>query len=174
MHIKRCGFGFCLLVFFLAPLLHGQTTGEITGGAGFELNTISLTDVAGGIVVYGSYNLSPRFVLGLKIGTYTDIREMNSAEGEIFFRWYFHKLGTLPLEHSFDPLPRWAFFAQAGAGAGVYAAFIEPLETRPSVLGEAAVGLRIYFSKDSAPVFFEPYVRYAYPSGFGVGFIFGG
>jgi hypothetical protein len=83
-------------------------------------------------------------------------------------------MGTLPLDGNFGQLPRWAFFAQAGAGAGVYSAFIDPLEVRPSVLGEAAVGLRIYLLQDRAPVFIEPYVRYAYPSGFGVGFTFGG
>jgi hypothetical protein len=99
---------------------------------------------------------------------------MNSVEGAAFFRWYFHKLGTLPLERSFDPLPRCAFFAQAGVGAGVYGAFIAPPKTRPSVLGEAAVGLRVYFLQGKAPVFFEPSIRYAYPSGFGVGFTFGG
>jgi hypothetical protein len=165
---------FCLLAFFLSPYLHGQTTGEISGGTGIELSTISLTDAAGGLFLYCGYNLSPRFVLGLKIGVSSDTREMNSFEGEAFFRWYFYKLGSLPLERSLDPLPRWAFFAQAGLGAGVYSGFIDPLEVHPSVLVDAMVGVRIYFLKSKAPLFIEPHVRYAYPSGFGVGFTFGG
>jgi hypothetical protein len=164
-------------LFFLTPQLRGQAAEKTTVGVGFELNTISLVGVAGGLILYSGYNLSPRFVLGFKIGVNSDLTQMNSLEGTAFFRWYYYTRGTLDSADYSSPPPRTAFFVQAGAGAGVYGGFLDnprALLIRTMVLGEAAAGLRVYFRQGGSPIFFEPFVRYAYPSGFGAGFTFGG
>jgi hypothetical protein len=126
------------------------------------------------MVIYFAYNLSPRFSLGLKFTGGSDFRELNFLEGDLFFRWYYLKQSSLPNTESSTPLPRRAFFLQGGAGGGLYGAFLEHLQFHPSVLGEAAAGLRLYLLHGGAPMFLEPYIRYAYPSGFGIGFIVGG
>jgi hypothetical protein len=166
---------FCFLPLLFVPALHGQTAGTFTGGAGLELSTISFRGVAGGLVLYGAYNLSPRFTLGVKFGAGSDTKQMASVEGAAFFRWYFLVQGALLGYNAAHP--RRAFFIQAGAGGGVYSAFIGPdsaATVLPQALGEAAAGMRFYFLHNGAPVFLEPFVRYAYPSGFGAGFCFGG
>jgi hypothetical protein len=151
--------------------LYGQDAGALTGAAGFEVSTISFRGAAGSLILYGAYNLSPRFALGLRIGGGSDIKQMASIEGAAFFRWYFFTQGTPA------PFHRRAFFVQAAAGGGIYSAFIDtgaPASVHPVALGEGAAGLRLYFRHNNAPVFLEPFIRYAYPSGLGAGFVFGG
>jgi hypothetical protein len=184
--------------------LYAQNAGTLSGGAGLEISTISFNRAAGSLLLYGAYSLSPRFALGLKLAGGSDVKQMASLEGAAFFRWYFFTQGTLapapgnrnsgdgaPPEFPGQtpkasspasgpvsgPLPRRAFFVQAAAGGGVYSAFIDPnaqASIHPQALGEAAAGLRLYFRHNGSPVFLEPFVRYAYPSGFGAGFVFGG
>jgi hypothetical protein len=136
-------------------------------GAGVEVNVVTLENAAGGFMFYYGWNLSPRFTVGLKTAGNSDLKEFNAMEGQGFFRWNFLRLGSF----GGAALPRFLFFAQAGAGGGFYSAF-DPSESKASVLGEAAAGLRVYVLP-RRPLFVEMFGRFAYPSWFGGGLSFG-
>ncbi|MDL2228963.1 hypothetical protein LJC14_01805 [Treponema sp. OttesenSCG-928-L16] len=124
------------------------------------------------MILYTGWNLSDRFLLGFKITTGSDLREINYIEGAALFRWYFLQRGTLS-EQSRIPRSRRMFFVQADAGAGIYSAAFGSQDVKPSAVGEVTAGLRFYFLWGRDPVFIEPYIQYGYPSGIGIGFAMG-
>jgi hypothetical protein len=160
----------CLAVFAVSAA--GQE--RETLGAGLEVSMISLKDASGGFVFYYGFNLFPRFTrftLGVKFGGSSDFRSMNALEGSLFARWRALTLGSADSAPEHRPL----FFVQAGLGAGFYTLFGEtPHEegsrSRLLPLFEAALGLRLYPGRT---FFVEPSLRYAYPSGPGLGVCIG-
>ncbi|MDR2470690.1 MAG: hypothetical protein LBD09_01095 [Treponema sp.] len=166
---KQLLYFFCLILFSLCPAFYAsaQETPRETLGAGLEVNVVTLENAAGGFVFYYGWNLSPRFTLGLKIIGASDFREFNALEGLAFFRWNFLRQGSLPG----TAFPRRVFFVQAGGGGGFYS-FLDSPESKASFLGEAAAGLRFYVLP-RRPLFIELFGRFAYPSWFGGGLMFG-
>jgi hypothetical protein len=139
---------------------------------GVELNMVSVTDTAGAFVFYYGYALSPRFTIGAKLSASTDFRGENALETAAFLRWNLKRWGILPD----SGLPRLVLFVQAGIGAGYYTVFEypNPARSRLAFLGEGGLGLRWYVAPiKGRPFFVEPFVRYAYSSGPGIGIVFG-
>lgn len=132
-----------------------------TFGIGGEANANSFEKFAAAGVLYGGWNISDRFTLGLKANAGWDFTEEISAEGAAFFRWY-----------PFTSGGRFSLFAQAGGGAGFYRYYDETkTEDQILILGEGMLGVRIRLGRR---FFIEPYVRGAHPSLWGAGIAIGG
>jgi hypothetical protein len=158
-------FPFILLFVFAECGVYAQEEGDTTGCVGFEINNNSLLDAAIGMAFYFNHSITDEYAAGFKILGSSDVREMSAVEGELSLRWYCVQGSSF------------AGFIQAGSG-GVFVRYHDEnehnSERRVYVLGSAAAGLRINVHIDNSPVFLEPYIRFAYPSGLGAGFLLGG
>jgi hypothetical protein len=134
-----------------ASLFFGLESAQRTPEKGLDLTGVALFE----------YRINPLFGAGVKILGGGDFRGVYSLEVGGFFRWYYLRFSKIQL------------FAQADLGLSLATsdADVKLKGHDAKVMAGAGLGARFYVLDKT--LFLEPAVRWAYPSGFGVGLVFG-
>ncbi|MDR1390432.1 MAG: OmpA family protein [Treponema sp.] len=149
-----------LLVFFSLGQLYAQQKETISAGIFGEANTYT-RDIRKGMIplmagAVADYGFTDRVAAGLRAGYGTEFYDVSVFEAFAFGRYYF--LNT--------PFGK-PLFVQLGGGIAL---LMEDDRRVPAPLGDVSAGIRFSLKEK---FYIEPFIRGAWPAGFGMGIVAG-